>query len=118
MDLDLAKELAVTNDSKIVLYVVDGLGGLPHPDTGRSELEAADTPHLDRLASDGICGLTVPVGPGITPGSGPGHPRPRRGPLRLPAGDQGARRRALRRAGTGAPFPAGAPRQRTGRPPF
>src|SRR3972149_4935025 len=73
MDLDLAKELAVTNDSKIVLYVVDGLGGLPHPDTGRSELEAADTPHLDRLASDGICGLTVPVGPGITPGSGPGH---------------------------------------------
>jgi len=73
MDLDLAKELAVTNDSKIVLYVIDGLGGLPHPDTGRSELESADTPHLDRLAADGICGLTVPVGPGITPGSGPGH---------------------------------------------
>jgi 2,3-bisphosphoglycerate-independent phosphoglycerate mutase len=73
MDLELAKELAVTNDSKIVLYVIDGLGGLPHPDTGRSELEAADTPHLDRLAADGICGLTVPVGAGITPGSGPGH---------------------------------------------
>jgi 2,3-bisphosphoglycerate-independent phosphoglycerate mutase len=73
MDLDLAKELAVTNDSKIVLYVIDGLGGLPHPDTGRSELEAADTPHLDHLAADSICGLTVPVGPGITPGSGPGH---------------------------------------------
>jgi 2,3-bisphosphoglycerate-independent phosphoglycerate mutase len=73
MDLDLAKELAVTNDSKIVLYVIDGLGGLPHPDTGRSELEAADSPHLDRLAADSICGLTVPVGPGITPGSGPGH---------------------------------------------
>lgn len=73
MDLDLARELAVTNDSKIVLYVIDGLGGLPHPDTGRSELEAADTRHLDRLAADGICGLTVPVGLGITPGSGPGH---------------------------------------------
>jgi 2,3-bisphosphoglycerate-independent phosphoglycerate mutase len=73
MDLDLARELAVTSDSKIVLYVIDGLGGLPHPDTGRSELEAADTPHLDRLAAEGICGLTVPVGPGITPGSGPGH---------------------------------------------
>ena len=73
MDLDLARELAVTNESKIVLYVIDGLGGLPHPDTGRSELEAADTPHLDRLATDGICGLTIPVGPGITPGSGPGH---------------------------------------------
>jgi 2,3-bisphosphoglycerate-independent phosphoglycerate mutase len=73
MDFDLARELAVTSDSKIVLYVVDGLGGLPHPDTGRTELEAADTPHLDRLAAEGICGLTVPVGPGITPGSGPGH---------------------------------------------
>ena len=73
MDFDLARELALTNDSKIVLYVIDGLGGLPHPDTGRTELEAADTPHLDRLAAEGICGLTVPVGPGITPGSGPGH---------------------------------------------
>ena len=73
MDLDLARDLAITNDSKIVLYVVDGLGGLAHPETGRTELEAADTPHLDRLAADGICGLTVPVGPGITPGSGPGH---------------------------------------------
>ena len=73
MDFDLARELAVTSDSKIVLFVVDGLGGLPHPETGRSELEAADTPHLDRLAAEGICGLTVPVGTGITPGSGPGH---------------------------------------------
>jgi 2,3-bisphosphoglycerate-independent phosphoglycerate mutase len=73
MDLDLARELAVTNDSKIVLYVIDGLGGLPHPETGRTELEAADTPHLDRLAAQGICGLTIPVGPGVTPGSGPGH---------------------------------------------
>lgn len=73
MDLDLARELAVASDSKIVLYVIDGLGGLPHPDTGRSELEAADTPYLDRLATEGICGLTMPVGPGITPGSGPGH---------------------------------------------
>jgi 2,3-bisphosphoglycerate-independent phosphoglycerate mutase len=73
MDLDLARELAVTSDSKIVLYVIDGLGGLPHPELGRSELEAADTPHLDRLAADGICGLTMPVGHGITPGSGPGH---------------------------------------------
>jgi len=73
MDLDLARELAVTSDSKIVLYVIDGLGGLPHPDTRRSELEAANIPHLDRLATEGVCGLTVPVGPGITPGSGPGH---------------------------------------------
>jgi len=73
MDLDLIRELVVKNDSKIVLLVIDGLGGLPHEETGRTELEAANTRHLDRLAADGICGLTVPVGPGITPGSGPGH---------------------------------------------
>ncbi len=73
MDLDLIRQLAVPNDTKIVLVVVDGLGGLPHPDTGRSELEAANTPQLDRLAADSDCGLTVPVAAGVTPGSGPGH---------------------------------------------
>lgn len=73
MDLDLIRRLAAPNDTKILLAVVDGLGGLPHPDTGRSELEAADTPHLDRLAAESSCGLTIPVGHGITPGSGPGH---------------------------------------------
>jgi len=73
MDLDLIRELVVKNDTKIILLVIDGLGGLPRPETGRSELEEANTIHLDRLASDGLCGLTVPVGTGITPGSGPGH---------------------------------------------
>jgi 2,3-bisphosphoglycerate-independent phosphoglycerate mutase len=73
MDLDLIRDLVVKNDTKIVLLVIDGLGGLPHPETGRTELEAANTIHLDRLAAEGICGLTVPVGTGITPGSGPGH---------------------------------------------
>jgi len=53
--------------------VIDGLGGLPYPNTGKTELETARIPHLDALASGGICGLTDPVGPGITPGSGPGH---------------------------------------------
>src|SRR5690606_1423876 len=33
----------------------------------------ADTKHLDRLATHGSLGLTLPVGHGITPGSGPGH---------------------------------------------
>lgn len=56
-----------------MLAVVDGLGGLEHPETGRSELEAASTNNLDRLAQDSSCGLTMPVGYGITPGSGPGH---------------------------------------------
>ena len=50
MDLALALELSQEAETKIVLFVMDGLGGLPHPETGRTELEAAWTPHLDRLA--------------------------------------------------------------------
>jgi 2,3-bisphosphoglycerate-independent phosphoglycerate mutase len=73
MDLALARELSQEAETKIVLFVMDGLGGLPHPVTGRTELEAAYTPHLDRLAKESVCGLTVPVAPGVTPGSGPGH---------------------------------------------
>ena len=73
MELDLVRQLAVPNETKIVLAVVDGLGGLPRPETGRSELEAADTPYLDRLAAESACGLTIPVAHGVTPGSGPGH---------------------------------------------
>ena len=66
-------DLARPGAARIVLLVADGLGGYPHPDTGLSELEAAATPNLDALAAEGACGLTVPVAPGITPGSGPGH---------------------------------------------
>ncbi len=73
MELELARQLAKTNDTKIILLVLDGLGGLPNPETGRTELEAAWTPHLDRMARQSNCGFTVPVGMGITPGSGPGH---------------------------------------------
>ena len=73
IDFPYITELCNPTPSKIVMLVVDGLGGLPHPDTGKSELETAVTPNLDLLASDSACGLTTPVAPGITPGSGPGH---------------------------------------------
>jgi 2,3-bisphosphoglycerate-independent phosphoglycerate mutase len=71
--LELMRELSQSSPSKIVFFVLDGLGGLPHPQTGRTELEIASTPNLDRLAAKGICGLAEVVGAGITPGSGPGH---------------------------------------------
>ncbi len=59
--------------SRIVFVVMDGVGGLPHPETGKTELESARKPNLDRIARDSLCGLTDPIGPGITPGSAPGH---------------------------------------------
>jgi 2,3-bisphosphoglycerate-independent phosphoglycerate mutase len=72
-NLELIKEISRSSPTKIVMLVIDGLGGLPNPETGRSELEAARTPNLDELAALGICGMADPIAPGITPGSGPGH---------------------------------------------
>jgi 2,3-bisphosphoglycerate-independent phosphoglycerate mutase len=70
---DLLRELHEPNNTKIVLLVADGLGGLPVEPGGKTELESARTPNLDALAREGVCGLSIPVLPGITPGSGPGH---------------------------------------------
>jgi len=73
MKKDLIQELAVTSDSKIVLVVFDGLGGLPRNPGDKTELETAYTPNLDALAVRSVCGLADPVSMGITPGSGPAH---------------------------------------------
>ena len=70
---ELIERLAVRNDTKLLLLVADGVGGVAHSaDTG-TELEAAATPNLDALAARGTLGLMTPVSPGVTPGSGPGH---------------------------------------------
>jgi 2,3-bisphosphoglycerate-independent phosphoglycerate mutase len=70
--IDLMKELHIPSDKRIVLLVIDGLGGLPGKN-GKTELEAAKTPNMDSLALDSILGLSIPVIHGLTPGSGPGH---------------------------------------------
>ena len=72
-DIDLMRELAIEGHTKILLVVMDGLGGLPLTPDGPTELEAAHTPNLDALAGRSICGMSTPIAPGITPGSGPGH---------------------------------------------
>src|ERR1700730_12849310 len=76
MDTDmheLTRELHQKNDSKIVMIVADGLGGLPMQPGGLTELGTAQNPNLDSLAARGVQGLSIPVKPGIAPGSGPGH---------------------------------------------
>jgi 2,3-bisphosphoglycerate-independent phosphoglycerate mutase len=68
---ELIKGLIQKNNSKIMMIVLDGVGGLPVD--GKTELEAAVTPNLDNLVWRSATGLHVPVAYGITPGSGPGH---------------------------------------------
>ncbi|MBI2571124.1 MAG: 2,3-bisphosphoglycerate-independent phosphoglycerate mutase [Candidatus Schekmanbacteria bacterium] len=69
----LLSSLVRRNASKIVFLVLDGAGGLPYPGRDGTALEVARIPNLDALARESVTGLLDPVGPGITPGSGPGH---------------------------------------------
>lgn len=73
MMIEFLQEMVIPAKTRIAMIIMDGLGGLGREPGGLTELETARTPHLDQLARLGSCGLTVPVGPGITPGSGPGH---------------------------------------------
>ncbi len=71
--LNLIKDLSVTNNTKMVLLVLDGLGGLGLEAGGKTELETANTPNIDLLAESAALGMTDPIMAGITAGSGPAH---------------------------------------------
>ncbi len=70
--LQLLHDLVITHTTKMVVLSCDGLGDAPFHE-GKTALEAAHTPNLDTLAQRSALGLADIVGPGITPGSGPGH---------------------------------------------
>lgn len=72
-DFELMRRLTLDEGGKILLLVMDGLGGLPRVQGGLTELESAKTPNMDRLAREGTTGLSIPVSRGIAPGSGPAH---------------------------------------------
>jgi 2,3-bisphosphoglycerate-independent phosphoglycerate mutase len=75
MNLDvLYSELTLKTKAKLVLVVLDGLGDIATKEQDYlTPLEAASTPNLDKIAKDSAQGRMIPVAPGITPGSGPGH---------------------------------------------
>src|ERR1044071_7235858 len=75
MKLDeLYSELTLKTGQKLVLVVLDGLGDIATRQQNKlTPLEAASTPNLDSLAKESAQGRMIPVAPGITPGSGPGH---------------------------------------------
>ena len=90
--LDTVRGLAKKTDSKILMVVLDGVGGLPLTPGTDTELGTARTPNLDALAQQSQLGLLELVGAVITPGSGPGHrarPHPAPGAAQLQPGRRG-----------------------------
>ncbi len=73
MPFDDISSLLTPAQTKLVLLVMDGLGGLPMELGGKTELESAYKPNMNRLATEGVLGQTIPISPGIAPGSGPAH---------------------------------------------
>ncbi|MCD4706384.1 MAG: 2,3-bisphosphoglycerate-independent phosphoglycerate mutase [Candidatus Sabulitectum sp.] len=74
MATDLVSRLSLDHGGSILLAVMDGVGDIPIPEFGGlTPLEKAKTPNLDKLTQSGALGQQLPVGRGITPGSGPGH---------------------------------------------
>lgn len=71
--IELLSNLSIPEKTKMVLLVMDGLGGLPCSECRQTELEHAKTPNMDALALKSELGQTIPIARGITPGSGPAH---------------------------------------------
>ena len=88
MNLDsLYSELTLKTPAKLALLVMDGLGDVATREQGYvTPLESASTPNLDALSKDSAQGRMIPVAPGITPGSGPGHLAARITDTRRPSG--------------------------------
>ena len=73
IDFEYLDKIICSTESKILMLVIDGLGGVPDKKTGKSELDVAKIPNLDQLSKISSCGVANPVFPGVTPGSAPGH---------------------------------------------
>lgn len=72
--LELLKDIVVKNDTKLVLFVLDGLGDLPHPSYGyKTPLEVARKENIKKIVKMSALGMANPLLPGVTVGSGPGH---------------------------------------------